>query len=103
MYGLIGKFTAAPGQRDALVAILLKGIANMPGCLSYVVALDSEDAHGLWITEVWTNEEAHRASLALPSVKEAIAAGRPLIAGMSNFTSTRPVGGHGLVQPAVAS
>jgi quinol monooxygenase YgiN len=98
MYGLIGKFTAAPGQRDALVAVLLKGVAHMPGCLSYVVAHDSEDADGLWITEVWVDEEAHRASLALPAVKEAIAAGRPLIAGMSNFTATRPVGGHGLLQ-----
>lgn len=103
MYGLIGKFTAVPGQRDALVAILLKGIGNMPGCLSYVVAHDSEDADGLWITEVWTSQEAHRASLDLPEVKAAITAGRPLIAGMSNFKSTRPVGGHGLVQPAAAS
>lgn len=103
MYGLIGKFTAAPGQRDALVAILLKGIGRMPGCLSYVVAHDTEDADGLWITEVWESEAAHRASLSLPEVKEAITAGRPLIAGMSNFTATRPVGGHGLAQPAAAA
>jgi quinol monooxygenase YgiN len=37
MYGLIGKMTAVPGQRDALAAILLEGTDAMPGCLSYVV------------------------------------------------------------------
>ena len=34
MYGLIGKMRAQPGQRDALVAILLAGTSSMPGCLS---------------------------------------------------------------------
>lgn len=48
MYGLIGKMTAAPGQRDALISILLDGISGMPGCLSYVVAKDSADADALW-------------------------------------------------------
>lgn len=40
MYGLIGKMTAGPGQRDALAAILLEGTDAMPGCLSYVIAAD---------------------------------------------------------------
>ncbi|CAN5296712.1 hypothetical protein BH24GEM2_BH24GEM2_05850 [soil metagenome] len=43
MYGLIGKMTALPGERDALVAILLQGTGEMPGCLSYVAALDPAD------------------------------------------------------------
>ena len=34
--------------------------------------------------------------LALPSVKAAIAKGRPLIAAFGNGTVTAPVGGHGL-------
>src|SRR5688572_6255583 len=38
MYGLISKVNAVPGQRDALVAILLEGTQAMPGCLSYVIA-----------------------------------------------------------------
>ena len=29
MYGLIGKIAATPGQRDALVAILIEGTAKM--------------------------------------------------------------------------
>ena len=34
MYGLIGKALAKPGERDALIAILLEGTTTMPGCLS---------------------------------------------------------------------
>jgi quinol monooxygenase YgiN len=96
MYGLIGKMTTVPGQRDAFIAILLESTGQMPGCLSYVVAKDSEDENGIWITEVWDSEASHAASLALPAVKAAIAKGRPLIAGFSNRTVTIPVGGHGI-------
>lgn len=99
MYGLIGKMTATPGQRDALAAILLEGTTAMPGCLSYVVATDPADPDALWITEVWDSTESHKASLALPGVKEAIAKGRPLIAGFSNRVETTPLGGHGLALP----
>jgi quinol monooxygenase YgiN len=96
MYGLIGKITTTPGQRDALVDILLGGTAAMRGCLSYIIALDSSDPDGLWVTEVWDNQESHRASLQLPAVHAAIAKGRPLIAGFSNRVETAPVGGVGL-------
>jgi quinol monooxygenase YgiN len=96
MYGLIGKMTAVAGQRDALIAILLEGVAGMPGCLSYVVAKDPADANAIWITEVWDSQDSHKASLSLPSVKQAIARGRPLIAGFGESTVTEPVGGHGL-------
>ena len=98
MYGLIGKMTATPGQRDALAAILLEGTDAMPGCLSYVIATDPADADALWITEVWDGKESHAASLQLPAVQAAIAKGRPLIAGFSNRTETVPLGGHGLVR-----
>jgi quinol monooxygenase YgiN len=100
MYGLIGKVTVAPGQRDALAAILLEGGQAMPGCLSYIVATDPADADGLWITEVWDNEESHHASLSLPAVQAAIAKGRPMIAGFSNRVETVPLGGVGLAKPA---
>jgi quinol monooxygenase YgiN len=97
MFGLIGKITAASGQRDALAAILLEGTAAMPGCLSYVVAADPADPDALWISEVWDGRESHQASLSLPAVQAAIAKGRPLIAGMSDRVETLPLGGHGLV------
>lgn len=96
MYGLIGRMKAAPGKRAELAAILLEGTDAMPGCLSYVVAEDSEDADALWITEVWDSAESHGASLSLPVVQAAIARGRPLIAGFDNRHETRPLGGAGL-------
>ena len=96
MYGLIGKMKAAPGQRDALVSILLEGVSGMPGCLSYVVAHDPADPDAIWITEVWTDEESHKGSLSLPSVQAAITAARPMIAGFDSHVVTEPVGGVGL-------
>lgn len=96
MYGLIGKMIAAPGQRDALAAILLGGTGSMPGCLSYVVANDPSEPDALWITEVWDRQASHQASLTLPAVQAAIAKGRPLIAGFSNRVETVPIGGYGL-------
>ena len=96
MYGLIGKMIAVDGRRDELIAVLLDGVAGMPGCLSYIVAKDAEDDNGLWITEVWESREHHEASLSLPSVREAIGKGRSMIAGFGERFETTPVGGHGL-------
>jgi quinol monooxygenase YgiN len=88
MYGLMGKMTTKPGQRDALIAILLESISqDMPGCLSYIVAKDPSDPDAIWITE----------ALSLPAVSAAIARARPLIAGFGSQTVTEPVGGYGLV------
>jgi quinol monooxygenase YgiN len=96
VFGLIAKIKTAPGQRDALAAILVEGTAAMPGCLSYVVANDVADSDAIWVTEVWASRESHRASLSLPAVQQAIAKGRSLIAGFGERFETEPVGGQGL-------
>lgn len=88
--------TAASGQRDDLIAVLNDGVAGMPGCLSYIIAKDLTDEDALWITEVWDSEQSHQASLALPSVRQAIERGKPLIAHFGDATVTEPVVGHGL-------
>ena len=100
MYGLIGKITAAPGQRDALASILMEGTRAMPGCLSYVIALDPAEADAVWVTEVWDSAQSHHASLTLPAVQAAIRRAKPLIAGFSHRVETVPLGGHGLIAPA---
>jgi quinol monooxygenase YgiN len=97
MFGLISKIKTTAGQRDALIAILIEGTSAMPGCLSYVVASDTADAEAIWVTEVWDSRASHQASLSLPSVQQAIAKGRPMIAGFGGRFETEPVGGHGLV------
>jgi len=97
MYGLINKIRVVPGQRDVLISILIEGVSGMPGCLSYVVAQDATDPDAIWITEAWESQASHRASLALPTVQQAISKGKPLIIGFSERFETKPIGGHGLV------
>ena len=96
MFGVINKFIATEGKRDELIAILLAGTKNMPGCLSYVISKDGTNDDMIWIHEVWKNKADHGASLKLPSVQTAIAEGRPLIAGVEPVATTIPVGGYGL-------
>jgi quinol monooxygenase YgiN len=96
MYGLIGRIRAVAGKRGELAAVLAQEDGGMPGCLSYVVAEDPADSDALWVTEVWVDQAAHRASLSLPAVQAAIAKGRPLIAGFDNRVETNVLGGIGL-------
>jgi len=98
MYGLIGKIRSVPGQRDALASILIGGTSAMPGCLSYIVALDGSESDALWVTEVWDSSASHRASLSLPTVLQAIAKAKPLIADFGERFETKPVGGYGLAR-----
>lgn len=96
MYGLIAKLAAVPGKRDELIAVLKDGTKSMPGCLSYILAKDSADESALWVTEIWDSEAIHDASITLPAVKNAMAQGKPLIAGFERVAVTNPVAGVGL-------
>ena len=91
MYGVIAQITATDGDRDALIAILKENETGMPGCVSYRIAKDISDANTIWIAEVWDSADAHRASLQLPSVQDAIARARPMIAAMGQRIETEPV------------
>ena len=93
MYGLIGKMRAATGKRDEVLAILREATIGLPGCLSYIVARDPADTTAIWITEVWTDAESHKASLTLPEVQAAIARARPLVTGFDIQIETEPVSG----------
>lgn len=73
MYGLIGRMKVVPGERDALIEILLEGVSGMAGCLSYVVVEDPTDSGAMWVTEVWESQDEFGERFA-----------------------TKPVGGHGL-------
>lgn len=96
MYGLIGKMLAAPGQREALLRIMVEGSVPMPGCRSYVIARDPASEDGIWITEVWDSKDAHMASLQIAAVQDTIGKARPLIAGFGERFETEPVSGQGL-------
>jgi quinol monooxygenase YgiN len=96
MYGLIVRIRAPAGQRDALIGVLVEGTTAMPGCLMYVVAKDPTDTEAVCVTEVWDSRASHQASLSLPNVQQAMAKGRPLIAGFGERFETQPVGGIAL-------
>lgn len=98
MFGLIGKFTAHPGKRDDLVAILVNAADALradDGCISYVVGA-TDDPDAIWVTEIWTDKAAHAASLEPPDVRAAIAQAMPLIASISDRTELTIVGGKGV-------
>lgn len=98
-YGLHGKMLAQPGQREALVALLLEAsrqVVEVPGCELYVIAAASNEPDAIWITEVWKSKEAHDGSLALPGVQAIIERSRPLIAGFGERFESVPLGGKGL-------
>lgn len=95
MYGLIGEIEAVPGRAQELAEILAS-LETMPGCLVYLVAQDGDDSDVIWVTEVWRSAEDHKASLEIPEVQEAIAKGRPMIAGFKTRREVTPVGGIGV-------
>ena len=97
-YGMLNRITTKPGQRDAVVQILLSGArmqGAMPGCELYVVHTSPTDANQIWVTEVWRTKEDHEASLKNAEVRALIEKGRPMIASIEP-TITVPVGGKGL-------
>lgn len=96
MYGLIVKMTIVPGKREEMIRVLKESAADMPGCLSYVVAKDAADENVLWVTEVWDSPASHEASLSLQQVKSAIPQAKPLVANFERIAVTNAVWGHGL-------
>ena len=99
MFGMHGCFKAEPGQGEALAAILLEAAEGLQAderCLLYVVSRDLEDPDRIWVTEAWTDREAHDASLQAPGAPEMIARARQLIAGMEGRAEFAPLGGKGV-------
>src|SRR5687768_17402496 len=98
LYGMFGKLTARPGQRDALLAILLENARRMGevGAHVYIVGTAPDDPDAVWATEVWESKEAHEASLKLDSVRSAIQRALPLLAGPPEGTEFTPIDGAGL-------
>lgn len=97
-FGLYGKITAQPGQRDGLVAGLLEAAALMqhvPGCELYIVNVSATEPDAVWVTEVWSSAAAHQASLQLEETRALIKRNMPLIAGGERIEIV-PVGGKGL-------
>ena len=99
-YGCYVKFTARPGQRDALVEHLLRaadGVAQVAGCEVYLINTSPTEPETVWVTEVWKSQQAHDASLALEGAQELIKHVVPLLAGPPEKIDVVPVGGKGMI------
>ncbi len=96
MWGLMAKLTVLPGRRNEMIGILEESAADMPGCLSYIVAKDSADENAIWVTEVWDSVASHDASLSLPAVKNVIPRAKGILSNSEKIAVTIPVWGTGL-------
>lgn len=65
------------------MAVLTRRSAELAdaGCLLYEVGVDAEHPDTVFVVELWTSAEAHRGSLELQSVRDAITEARPLLSG----------------------
>jgi quinol monooxygenase YgiN len=98
-FGLVGSFSAQPGQGDGLADVLVQAAERLganPECELYVISRSPVDPDAVWVAEVWTSREAHQASLEDQRVRELITQARPLIAGLGERFELLPLGGKGL-------
>jgi len=82
-FGLIVTFVARPETQVQLGAVLLEIDALLKaseGCLFHEVAREVSDPCRYWVTEAFTEREAHAAAVADSRVQEAAARMRELLA-----------------------
>lgn len=97
-YGLFTRFPTRPGKRDELTAILLRAAAAMeanPACLHYLVGTSGEE-DVVCVSEAWTDQNAHAASLDDESARALIGQARDLLASFPDQTRLTLHGGKGL-------
>lgn len=98
-YGLFGKFIAHDGKRDELAVILIEAAKLLEttneDCLQYTVGI-SQNSNDVWVSEVWTNKEAHDTSLEPVNVRNLIMKAAPLIKAMPSGTEYDVLGGKGM-------
>src|SRR5947209_6005736 len=87
-------FEAREGQRDALAKLLLEAsaqLADMPECVTYVVTIHPDDPNAVSVFEMWSDAEAHKASLEREDVREAVQRGMAMIAAVRNRVELEPL------------
>lgn len=94
-YGMQAVITAQTGKSEELAGLLLQGadaLQGNPDCDAYLIQVSVSEPDKIYISEVWANEQAHKASLTDPVVRAVIARAMPLIAAIE-AKPTKQVGG----------
>jgi quinol monooxygenase YgiN len=94
-YGLTGSMKCKPGQRAAVIAILLDGVERLEdaGCHAYIVGEGDDDE--IVVFEVWESKQHHDDSLTLPDVRKSISKAMPMLTGEFSSREITIVGGLG--------
>ncbi|WP_100406987.1 putative quinol monooxygenase [Bacillus solitudinis] len=98
-FSLYGRFTVKEDDRDTLVDILLEAaqsMENLAECEIYLVNISDTEPNSVFVYEVWSNEDAHQASLSLESTQTLIKRAQPIIMGMERISTLKPMGGKGI-------
>lgn len=98
-FSLFGKFTVQEGERETMVDILMEAaesMKNLVECEIYLVNISESEPNCVYVYEVWTNENAHQASLTLEATQTLIRRAKPLITGMERISSLKTIGGKGI-------
>lgn len=98
-YASYVKFTALPGQRDALAELLLQAAAGLhdnPACAFYVINRAVDEPDVVWVTEVWESAAAADAALTDAATRTRIQRVVALLAARPEKISLEALGGKGL-------
>lgn len=81
-FGFHAMITAQQGQGNNLAQLLLEAASALQGnnnCELYLIHQSAVEEDQIHVTELWCDEQSHKASLALPVVRSLIEQARPLI------------------------
>jgi quinol monooxygenase YgiN/uncharacterized cupin superfamily protein len=99
--GRYAKFTAKPGQADALADRILEvaeGLRATPGCELYVINRVADEPEAVWVTELWSSQADVDAALETEEAKAAIPGVMALVEATERVDLV-PVGGVGIEDP----
>jgi quinol monooxygenase YgiN len=82
-WGNMGTLKTDPAHRDELIGILTRYKPELQeaGCLVYEVGANPANPDLVYVLEVWTSAEAHRAALGRGAVRDAVHEALPLLDG----------------------
>ncbi|WP_067667763.1 putative quinol monooxygenase [Nocardia miyunensis] len=65
LFSVYGRMTALPGRREEVIALIKESArvgGSDSGLLTYSINTALDDPDAIWVTELWTDKEAHDAT-----------------------------------------